>query len=88
MQVVIKSQFEKQLLKLNNQQLSSKIFDLITEISDLRSLSDIANLKKLKGYKTVYRIRVGDYRIGVVFENEILNFAAIGMRKDFYTKFP
>ena len=29
-----------------------------------QQLNDIAHLKKLSGYQTYYRIKIGDYRIG------------------------
>ncbi|MEE3716778.1 hypothetical protein V2H45_08470 [Tumidithrix elongata RA019] len=35
------------------------------EIPKLEGLADLKNLKKLQGYENAYRIKVGDYRIGV-----------------------
>jgi mRNA interferase RelE/StbE len=36
------------------------------EIPKLACFADIKNLKKLQGYENAYRIKVGDYRIGVI----------------------
>ena len=36
------------------------------------SLKSIPNTKKLKGHKTAYRTRVGDYRLGFFLENSII----------------
>ncbi len=52
------------------------------------SLSQIKNLKKLKGETRYFRIRIGDYRIGLYFENEIIEFTTIANRKDIYKHFP
>ncbi len=38
------------------------------EIIEISSFSEITNIKKLQGYDNTYRIRIGDYRIGVVFD--------------------
>ncbi len=88
MQVIIKSQFEKQFFKFNDPHLSAKVYNIVLAVEKAIRLTDIKNLKKLKGHKTVYRIRCGSYRIGIVFETEIVYFAAIGLRDKFYTTFP
>jgi len=46
------------------------------------------NLKKLKGFKTAYRIRVGDYRIGLFISNDTVEFARVVHQKDIYKVFP
>ena len=51
-------------------------------------MRDIKNFKKLKGYKNAYRIKIGDYRIGVFIENKIVEFARVVHRKDIYRVFP
>lgn len=51
-------------------------------------MRDIKGFKKLKGYKNVYRIKVGDYRIGVFIENDVVEFACVVHRKDIYRIFP
>jgi mRNA interferase RelE/StbE len=44
-----------------------KLLKLITQIENANDLSGIAQVKKLAGYRTAYRIRLGDYRIGFFF---------------------
>jgi mRNA-degrading endonuclease RelE of RelBE toxin-antitoxin system len=51
-------------------------------------MHNIANLKKLKGHLTAYRIRSGDYRIGIFIENKVVIFACFAHRKDIYNEFP
>jgi len=58
------------------------------EIPGYKLLSDIKNLKKLQGYELYYRIRIGDYRIGVKVENQSLVFERILHRKNIYNLFP
>jgi len=42
------------------------------------------NVKKLKGSRTQYRLRAGDYRILFELEGRILTVYAVGNRKDIY----
>ncbi|MEZ0486223.1 type II toxin-antitoxin system RelE family toxin [Fibrella aquatica] len=45
------------------------------------------NCKKLKGFKNLYRIRSGDYRIVYSIEDQVLSIEVvrIGNRKDIYS---
>jgi len=53
-----------------------------------QSLRDIRNLKKLKGYKNLFRIKIGDFRIGIFIENDTVEFARVVHHKDIYKLFP
>ncbi len=59
-----------------------------SEISKYSTLSNIKNLKKLKGYDLFYRIRVDDYRIGLKADERTLVFERVLHRKDIYNLFP
>ncbi|TVR44120.1 MAG: hypothetical protein EA394_00490 [Bacteroidia bacterium] len=59
----------------------------VKSIANAESLDDIPNLKEIKGFKFAYRIRTGDYRIGIVIKNYLVVFVAFAHRKDMYKKF-
>lgn len=66
-----------------------EVKDAILNVQSADSLSQIVNLKKLRNYKTLYRIRVADnYRIGVVVRQKVVWFVRFGHRSSFYGKFP
>ncbi|MBD2774127.1 type II toxin-antitoxin system RelE/ParE family toxin [Iningainema tapete] len=58
------------------------------EIPSISTFEEITNLKKLKGYENAYRIRIGDYRIGILFHGETVTFQPVLHRKDIYRYFP
>lgn len=58
------------------------------DIPACNTLDEIRNLKKLTGYDDCYRIRVGDYRIGLIIEDNLLTFARVLHRRDIYRYFP
>jgi mRNA interferase RelE/StbE len=68
MKVEFLEQFSKDLDTISDSRTKSKIAAKIFEIEEATSLDQITNLKKLKGFKNIYRIRVGDYRIGLYYE--------------------
>lgn len=43
---------------------------------------------KLRGYRSFYKIRFGNYRVGVRFEENTLTFERVLHRKEIYRYFP
>lgn len=88
MNIIFEQCFAKELRKLRDEKLLAKIKAIIIECKDAESLTEIRHLKKLQGYDTFYRIRVGDYRIGIEYTAGKLVFTRILHRKDIYKNFP
>ncbi len=80
--------FYKDLKAIKNENIRIDIFNSIKQVELAESIKEIKNIKKLKGSKIAYRIRIGDYRIGLYIENNIIEFARISHRKDIYNLFP
>ncbi len=60
----------------------------IIRAEQANNLNEIPQLKKLIGHKSAYRIRIGDYRIGIFVEGNKIQFARLANRKDIYKIFP
>ena len=91
MKLAFTKKFLKQISKLNDPALAKEIEAIIERAEKSNSLSEIKNLKnlkKLKGHTGFYRIRSGDYRIGIYFDKGRFEFAAFDHRKDIYKYFP
>jgi mRNA interferase RelE/StbE len=88
MKIEFTRQFLKDLDKINQAAVKKDIRATIEEIEKANSLPDIRNIKKLTGHKIAYRIRCGDYRIGLIIENNIVEFVRLAHRKDIYNIFP
>ncbi|HYP52886.1 MAG TPA: type II toxin-antitoxin system RelE/ParE family toxin [Pyrinomonadaceae bacterium] len=68
--------------------LLSRVREVIESVEQADSLAEIPNLKKLRGGGNYFRLRVGDYRVGVALENETVVFVRFLNRKDIYKYFP
>ncbi|MDO8571783.1 MAG: type II toxin-antitoxin system RelE/ParE family toxin [bacterium] len=79
MSIIISPRAEKQLRKLPK-------FDQIAVIEKIRSLSTAATQKeeKLSGYKDIFRVRVGDYRIVYRKASQSVYIVLIRHRRDVY----
>lgn len=88
MRVEFKKSFLKELQKLRNKGLKNSIAECIEQVESAKSINQIRNVKKLAGFDDFYRIRIGDYRIGVKIEEDTVYFVVFEHRKDIYKKFP
>ena len=88
MQIEITRKFQKQVEACDDKHMRLKILSIIQEVIASESMQGFTNLKKLKGYKNIYRIRLGNYRIGIVIDDKIVIFAAFDHRSDIYKYFP
>ena len=68
--------------------LRGRIQQAIEHIESAETLSDIPGLTRLSGGGHFYRIRVGDYRIGLVIEDDEVEFVRCLHRREIYRYFP
>lgn len=84
----IEKAFAKDFRKLKNRELATAMSDTILQVSKASTIKEIHHLKKLTGYPSAFRIRIGDYRIGLIIEHGIVTFVAFAHRKEIYNRFP
>ena len=88
MQVLYKKSFQKDLLKIRDRKLKESVAGIVELAEKIKDPSSLPQLKKLKGFKNYFRIRIGDYRIGIQIIQSTITFVTIGHRKDIYKDFP
>lgn len=88
MKVKIDKSFEKDTNKLHNQILLQKIAACIEQVIAAKSVDEIHNLKKLKGFSNYFRIKIGDYKAGIIITDNEVIFERFLHRKDIYKYYP
>jgi mRNA interferase RelE/StbE len=88
MEIEFLDRFNRDLDHINAKSVKKSVARIILKVEQAKTLSEISNVKKLSGFKSAYRIRMGEYRIGFFFENSVIQFARIVHRKDIYKVFP
>ena len=88
MRVLIDKSFENDTNVITDKKLLQSVANCIKEVQKIDKLTAIANCKKLKGYKNAYRISLGKYRLGFIFENQTVQFVRVLHRSKIYQKFP
>jgi mRNA interferase RelE/StbE len=81
--------FLKELAALP-EEIQSRVEPIVFQEIESENPFDLGYLEKLKGYTDKYKIRVGDYRIGLTCDKELQTLICerIAHRKDIYRIFP
>jgi mRNA interferase RelE/StbE len=88
MNVLFERKFLKDVLSIQDKKVKISVEQIIVSLEKASSLREVPNLKKLKGQKNAYRIRVSDYRIGLYVYDEYIVLARLLNRKEIYRYFP
>jgi len=86
--VKFQASFSRDVKKIEDKGTRKQIQAAVEQVEQAPTLQDITHLKKLEGYGNAYRIKVGEYRIGLWIENDVVIFIRCLPRKDIYRKFP
>jgi mRNA interferase RelE/StbE len=82
MRVEFLEKFSRDLDKVTQRSIRESVEKIILKVESAKSLTEISHIKKLSGHKSAFRIRLGDYRIGIFVEGNTVQFARIVHRKD------
>ena len=88
MKVLYEKSFLKDISSLRDQKVSDNLEQVLREIKEAKDLFLLRDIKKLKGYPSAFRIRIGDYRLGFFVENQQVILGRFIHRKDIYKVFP
>jgi len=89
MKIGFKASFHKDLKYIHNdEKLFTRIKEIILLIEASPGIDAIGNVKKLKSEGPYFRIRIGDYRVGLIIENDTAVFVRILHRSRIYRYFP
>jgi mRNA interferase RelE/StbE len=88
MKVKYSKKFLKQLAAIPSD-IRSKIESFVFEELVLTlSIYEMGKVEKMKGYDGFYKVRFGNYRLGLVIENEIVAVKTVVHRREIYKFFP
>jgi mRNA interferase RelE/StbE len=86
--VRFQTSFARDLRALKDKALLERIKELIANVEAAQSLAEVSNLRKLHGGGGYYRVRVGDYRVGLATEEGAVVFVRVLHRREVYRYFP
>ncbi|MGI8639783.1 MAG: type II toxin-antitoxin system RelE family toxin [Pyrinomonadaceae bacterium] len=88
MKVEFRKSFTKDLKNVSDGSVLKRAKEVVEAIETANALMEIPNIKKLKGEKKYFRLKIGDFRLGFAFANDTIIFVRFLHRKDIYKYFP
>ncbi len=88
MRLEFRASFARDLKKIKDKSLLSQVREAIEQVEAAESFHGIGHLKRLRAEGRYYRIRLGDYRIGLIVEADTATFVRFLHRSEIYRYFP
>jgi mRNA interferase RelE/StbE len=82
-------QFDKMVFKIKDQSIKHRLKKIMLRVAEAKNLEEVPNLTQIVGHLNFYRIKFGDYRVGLSLEEDVVWFLYFGKRdENTYKKFP
>jgi mRNA interferase RelE/StbE len=89
LKVQYRQTFLKDLKQLKSSESYQRIYELaFTTLENINSLDEILDIKAMKGYPNRYRIPIGNYRLGIEVNGDLIEVMRVLHRREFYRYFP
>ncbi len=85
----VEKSFERDTHGIRDKRVLKKLQAFISTIESSDTINEIPHIKKIEGYKSYYRIKIGEYRLGIeaVSTGEVVLLRFLH-RRDIYRYFP
>ena len=88
MKIEYRKKFLKELSKLPNEYAETIETFVFEELPACKSLEEAGKIEKMKGYKQYFKVRFGNYRVGIRREEDGIIIETVRHRKEIYKFFP
>ncbi|MGA7878100.1 MAG: type II toxin-antitoxin system RelE/ParE family toxin [Desulfoferrobacter sp.] len=81
--------FEKDIEDVrHNAEIRRRLAAVIQNLKTIGSFRELQGIRKIEGYENYYRLRVGDYRLGIKLVDDVIELIRLLHRKEIYRRFP
>jgi mRNA interferase RelE/StbE len=88
MKSIFRKSFTRDLKKIKDQGVLQRVRQVLDQVEAAAEPQGLRDCKKLSGSENFYRLRAGEYRIGVIIEGDAVEFIRCLSRRDLYRIFP
>lgn len=88
MRISFRRSFARDLKRIDDAATRRQIRHRIENIEAANKLADLADVRKLRASGNFYRVRVGDYRLGLALVGSQIEFVRCLHRREIYRFFP
>ena len=80
--------FNRDLARIRNPDLSRRIGHIVEDLKAASTITEVRGVRRITGADDHYRIRIGDYRLGVSVEGDAVTLLRFAHRREIYRVFP
>ena len=80
--------FNRDLARIRNPDLSRRIGRVIEDLKAASTITEARGIRRMTGAEHHYRIRMGDYRLGVSVQEDGVTLLRFAHRREIYRVFP
>ena len=85
----VEKSFDRDVDRIKDKKVLRKLRTFISLVENADTIHQITHIKKIEGYESYYRMKVGDYRLGMeMISNKEVVLIRFLHRKDIYRYFP
>ncbi len=88
MEIRYRTSFGRDLRRERNSDLRRRVEGIVEQLQRAPSVASVPGVVSMRGYANHYRIRVGDYRLGIVVDGDTAILVRFLHRRDIYRHFP
>jgi mRNA-degrading endonuclease RelE of RelBE toxin-antitoxin system len=88
MEVIYLESLKKDLKKIRDKKLLISLSKVLINLEENDNLFKVSSVKKLSAHPEAFRIRIGDYRLGIYYSEDKIEIARFLKRSDVYKVFP
>ncbi len=84
----VEKSFAKDVDEIRDGKVLKKLRAFLSLLDNAESIHEMPHVKKIEGYDSFYRIKIGDYRLGMEVSRKEVVLIRFLHRKDVYRYFP
>ena len=88
MTVTFRASFVRDLEAIRDARLLRRVAKVVQALESAGSPAEIPQLKQLRGHARLYRVRIGDWRMGLHIDGNQVDCVRMLHRRDIYRYFP
>ncbi|KPK44430.1 MAG: hypothetical protein AMK74_05205 [Nitrospira bacterium SM23_35] len=89
MKLLYGKRFSKDLDAIRHEaKVKKHLLELIEQIKKTDSVANLKGVRKIEGYQNYFRIKVGNYRLGIKLTKKKIELIRFLHRKEIYRRFP
>jgi len=80
--------FARDLKKIKDRTVLERLKQALEDLERAEELREVSSIKRMSCPGNFFRLRIGDYRVGIVIEGGEVEFVRFLHRRDIYRHFP